>query len=136
MCADGLGCDGVCEGAPHRVDGDGARHPTAAADARSVRLSKQSEGMLIRCSTCGRRISPRWLFLGLPWSSYRCEGCGSVFEGTILRFALTSIAVGVLGILVISVIKGRATAVTLILPVIAVLALFLLPLPGQLRRKG
>jgi len=89
---------------------------------------------MIRCVTCGRRIAPRWLILGLPWSSYTCPDCGSVLGGTVLRFALTSVAVGALGIVVIGVIKGRMAPATLIPPLAFALAVFLLPLPRQIKR--
>lgn len=92
--------------------------------------------MVVRCSTCGTRISAAWLFLGLPWSKYTCEQCGSVFAGTILRFALTSIAVGVLGFVLIRVVKGWMTPTALLLPVGVALALLLLRLPGQIRKVG
>ena len=89
---------------------------------------------MIRCPKCGRRIAPKWLFLGLPWSSYTCPDCSSVLGGTVLRFVLTSVAVGLLGIVVIGVMKGRMTPTTLILPLALALAVFLLPLPGQIKR--
>ena len=92
--------------------------------------------MMISCSTCGARISTAWLFLGLPWSRYTCEQCGSVFAGTVLRFVLISIAVGVLGFVLIRVVKGWITPTALILPTGVALSLLLLRLPGQIRKVG
>ena len=92
--------------------------------------------MLIACSICGTRVPIRWLLLGMPWSTYTCARCGSVFAGTALRFLLTSLAVGVLGIVVIRVVKGELDPLALILPVAAASAVLLLGLPGQIRRVG
>ena len=90
--------------------------------------------MLLKCSTCGARISTRWLFLALPWSRYTCARCGSVFAGTLLRTASTSIVVGVLGYIVIQVIKGKMSPIFL-LPALAVaLLLFLGNLPRQMKK--
>jgi len=89
--------------------------------------------VLIACLTCGTRVSARWLFLGMPWSTYTCPRCGSVLAGTPLRSVLTSLAVGVVGFVLISVIKGRMSPAALILPVGIALGLFLLRLPGQIK---
>ena len=92
--------------------------------------------MLMKCSTCGSRISRTWLILGLPWSKYTCAQCGSVLAGTILRLVQNTIAVGVVGFFVMRVLKGRMSPL-LLLPMIAVaLVLFLANLPGQIRRVG
>ena len=90
--------------------------------------------MLITCQACGRRFSLKWLFLALPWSKYKCPGCGAVYAGTILRLVLTSVAVGVVGYVLIAVIKGRMASATLVAPVALALAVLLLRLPGQIRK--
>ncbi len=92
--------------------------------------------MLIKCLTCGARISPKWLLLAMPWSTYACSECGTVFGGTPFRTVLSSLAVGVVGYIVIAVIKGRMAPTTLILPVAVALAVLLLRLPGQIRKVG
>lgn len=92
--------------------------------------------MLNRCSECGRPISARWLILGLPWSRYTCPRCGSVFEGTVLRFTLTSVSVGVLGVVLIGALKGRLSPALLLPLLLITAALFMLRLPGQIRRAG
>ena len=89
--------------------------------------------MLQMCLKCGERISTKWLFLGLPWSTYTCGRCGSVFAGTHLRLLLTSIAVGVVGYVLIAAIKGRMSPAVLVAPALVSLALFLLRLPWQIR---
>ena len=86
------------------------------------------------CPACGERIAKRWLFLALPWSTYTCARCDSVLAGTPLRLVLTSLAAGVVGYALIAVIKGRTGPVVLILPVVAALAIFVLRLPGQLKK--
>lgn len=88
----------------------------------------------MRCSTCGTRVSNAWLFLGLPWSKYTCARCGSVFSGTVLRFVLTSTAVGLLGYVVMRVLKSKMNP-ALLPPVVALtLVLLLVNLPGQIKR--
>jgi hypothetical protein len=90
--------------------------------------------VLLACPTCGARVSARWLFLALPWSKYACASCGSVFTGTVLRLVVTSLAAGVVGYVTISVIKGGMSPSALVLPVAVGLAVFVLRLPGQLRK--
>jgi hypothetical protein len=90
--------------------------------------------MLLKCTTCGARISARWLFLAMPWSRYTCTGCGSVFAGTPARLVLSSLAVFLLGYVVLGVIK-RGTSPTLLLAALALtLAVLTLDLPLQLKR--
>ena len=89
--------------------------------------------MLIACLKCGTPVSVRWLFLGLPWGSYECPKCGARFAGTVLRFVLTSLAVGVVGYVLIAVVKGRMAPAALALPVCVALALLLLRFPGQIK---
>jgi hypothetical protein len=90
--------------------------------------------MLIKCSTCGRRIPPGWLFLGLPWSKHRCAQCGTVFSGTILRFVLVSISTGLLGYVLFGVIKGKTDPLLLPLPLVLTLTVLFLNLPWQLKK--
>ena len=90
--------------------------------------------MLLACLTCGARIRSRWLFLALPWTRYRCLRCGSVFEGTLLRLALTSVAAGAVGYVLIAVVKARANPLVLIPSVAVGFALFTLRLPGQIKK--
>lgn len=95
--------------------------------------------MFLVCPTCGAGIARRWLFLALPWSRYECLRCGTVLGGTPLRLVLTSLAAGIVGYLLIAVIKGRVSPPVLIIPVLAALGLFTLRLPGQIRevkRRG
>jgi hypothetical protein len=92
--------------------------------------------MLIACLKCGTRVSTKWLLLGMPWSKYTCSQCGSVLAGTALRFVLTSLAVGVLGVVLISVVKGRMGPFALVLPLAVAAAVLLLRLPGQIRKVG
>jgi len=88
----------------------------------------------MKCSECGAQISKRWLFLGLPWSKYSCSRCGAMFAGTILRTTLTSIAVGILGYLLIPAIKGKMSP-TFIIPIAALtLVLFMGNFPGLIKR--
>ena len=89
--------------------------------------------MILSCLKCGTRISGKWLFLALPWSTYRCSQCGSVFAGTLLRLVATSLAVSVFGYVVIAVIKGKMGPITLVLPGAIALALLVLRLPGQIK---
>ena len=92
--------------------------------------------MFIRCSTCGARVSKTWLFLGLPWSTYTCAQCGSVFSGTIVRFLMTSVAVGLLGYVLIRVLKGKMIPALLPLAIGLALVLLLVNLPGQIKKVG
>jgi len=90
--------------------------------------------VLIKCLTCASRISKTWLFLGLPWSKYTRAQCGSMFSGTILRFVLNTIAVGVAEYFVIRVLKGMMTPF-LLLPLTALLlVLFFVHLPWQITK--
>ena len=91
---------------------------------------------MMKCSTCGTRISTGWLVLALPWSKYICARCGSVFAGTLLRTFSTTILVGVLGYIVIQVIKGKMSVVFLVPLVALALLLFLGNLPKQIKRIG
>jgi hypothetical protein len=90
--------------------------------------------VLMKCPTCGLRISRAWLILGLPWSKYTCTRCGSVLAGTILRFVQNTIAVGVVGFFLMRVLKGRMSPLILLPMVVLALVLFLANLPGQIRR--
>ena len=93
----------------------------------------------MKCSKCGARISRKWLILGLPWSRYTCAGCGSVFAGSILRFAVNSFVLGLLGFLLIRVVKGKTSPVFLIPVAVLALVVLLADLPGQIgevRDKG
>lgn len=90
--------------------------------------------MLLKCRTCGTRVSAKWLFLAMPWSRYACIRCGSVFAGTILRLALSSLAVFLLGFVVLGVVK-RGTNPVLLMPALALaLAVLTLDFPLQLKR--
>ena len=92
--------------------------------------------MLLKCSTCGTRISKGWLFLALPWSKYTCARCGSVLAGTVFRTVLTSIAAFVLGYILLQVLKGRMSPLTLLPAVALTLVLFLFNLPRQIKMIG
>ena len=89
--------------------------------------------VLMKCPTCGSRISRSWLLLGLPWSKYSCSVCGSVLAGTILRFVQNTFAVGVIGILLIRIVKGKMTPIIFPLIIGIGLFLFLFNLPGQIK---
>ena len=91
---------------------------------------------MIKCSKCGSRISITWLFLGLPWSEYSCTRCGSIYAGTILRFVLNTIAIGVIGYFAIRMIKGRMTPLLMPPMVGLILVLFLVNLPWQIKKVG
>jgi hypothetical protein len=71
--------------------------------------------------------------LAPPWGSHVCTECGATLSGTLLRTAVTTAVVFVLGILVIDVIKGRMSALILVPAVAVTLAVFLLDLPRQLK---
>jgi len=90
--------------------------------------------MLIKCSTCGKRIPKGWLFRGLPWSKYTCAQCGSVFSGTILRTLLISIASGLLCYILIGALKGKINPVLLIPALAGTLILLFFDLPKQIKR--
>jgi DNA-directed RNA polymerase subunit RPC12/RpoP len=106
------------------------------AETQFVGLQKLGGSVLIKCSTCGSRVSRRWLLLGLPWSKYRCVQCGSVFAATTLRFVLTSVAVGIVGYVLIRVVKGMMSPVLLIPAVGLTLLLLLVSSPWQIRKVG
>jgi len=89
--------------------------------------------VLAACPICGTRVSTKWLLLGLPWSTYTCARCGSVLAGTLLRFVLSSLSVGVVSVVLLAVIKGRVSPAALAAPVVVALALLLLRLPWQIR---
>ena len=79
---------------------------------------------LLECKVCERRISPKWLFLALPWSSCTCTRCGSVL-------AVTSAAVFILGYVLIRVLKWQTDALVLVPAIGVTAAVFLLDLPHQ-----
>lgn len=90
--------------------------------------------MLMKCLTCGSRISTKWLFLALPWSNYRCDQCGSVFAGTISRFILNSVVIGILGYFVIQVIKSKMPPLILLPLTALALVLLICDLPWQIKK--
>jgi hypothetical protein len=92
--------------------------------------------VLMKCPTCGLRISAKWLFIGLPWSKYRCKRCGSVLAGTLVRLVLTSIAVGVAGYVLLGVLKGRMSAAALVPTIALALVLLLGHFPWQVKKVG
>jgi hypothetical protein len=65
-----------------------------------------------------------------------CAQCGSVFAGTFLRLVLNSVAVGVLGFLVIRALKGGIAPVILLPAVGVTLVLLLFNLPWQMKKIG
>jgi hypothetical protein len=89
--------------------------------------------MLIKCSNCGERISIGWLVLGMPWSKYTCTRCGSVLAGTLARLIAVSISTGILGYVLIGVIKGKIDVLLLPLPLLLALAVLFLDLPSQVK---
>jgi len=92
--------------------------------------------MLIRCSTCRKRIPMGWLLLGMPWSKHTCARCGTVFSGTVIRTVLISISTGFLGYLLIGTIKGKIS-LFFVPPMLAVtLAFLFLNLPKQIKKVG
>jgi hypothetical protein len=70
----------------------------------------------------------------MPWSKYTCVQCGSVYGGTLLRLFIVSISTGVLGYVLIGVIKGKIGIPLLPLPLGVTLAVLYLNFPGQVRR--
>ena len=59
-----------------------------------------------------------------------------MFAGTILRFVLNSIAVGVVGYFVIRVLKGKTTPLLLLPTIGLAIVLFLFDLPWQVKKVG
>jgi hypothetical protein len=92
--------------------------------------------MLIKCTTCGERISMKWLTLGMPWSKYTCAQCRSVYAGTLLRLIMVSLCTGVLGYVLIGVVKGKIDFWFLPLPLALTLAVLYLDLPKQIKKVG
>jgi len=90
--------------------------------------------MLIKCLTCGERISPVWLVLGMPWSKHTCSSCGSVYAGTFLRMLLISVSTGILGFVLFGAIKGNANPLILPLPLALTLAVLFLDFPMQIKK--
>jgi asparagine N-glycosylation enzyme membrane subunit Stt3 len=90
--------------------------------------------MLIKCPTCREPVSKKWLALAMPWSKYTCGKCGSVCAGTFLRLLVVSISTGVLGYVLIGVIKGKIDPILLPLPLALTLAVLFLDLPLQIKR--
>jgi DNA-directed RNA polymerase subunit RPC12/RpoP len=90
--------------------------------------------MVIKCSTCGERVSVGWLFLGLPWSKYTCVRCGSVVGGTLVRLVMISISTGLLGYVLFGAIKGRINILWLPLPLVLTLVILFLDLPMQIKK--
>lgn len=79
-------------------------------------------------------MSKQWLALAMPWSTYTCRGCGSVLAGTLLRLVVVSLCTGVLGYVLIAVIKGKINPAVIPLPLILTLGALFLDLPGQIKR--
>lgn len=90
--------------------------------------------MWIRCPTCRDPISKRWLVLAMPWSSYTCKECGTVCAGTVIRFLLVTISIGVLGYVLIPAVKGKTDLLWIPLPLALTLAVLFLDFPGQIKR--
>jgi len=76
----------------------------------------------------------KWLTLAMPWAKYTCVQCGSVFAGTRLRLLMISVSTGILGYVLIRVIKGKADALLLPLPLAAALIILYVNLPMQIKR--
>ena len=89
--------------------------------------------MLIKCPTCRRPVSKKWLVLAMPWSTYTCPQCGSVSTGTLFRLLTVSASTLVLGYVLIGVIKGKIDAIFLPLPLLLTLAVIFLDFPGQMK---
>jgi hypothetical protein len=64
----------------------------------------------------------KWLTLGMPWSKYTCVRCGSVYAGTLLRLIMVSLCTGILGYVLIGVVKGKIDVLLLALPLAITLA--------------
>jgi len=90
--------------------------------------------MMIKCTTCGKPISKGWLFLGLPWSTYTCTQCGSVFAGTFLRMMSIAFASGILGYVSVGVIKGKMNPIYLLPLGALTLILLFFNLPKQIKK--
>ena len=90
--------------------------------------------MLIKCATCGKRISMKWLTLAMPWTKYTCEQCGLVYAGTLLRLLMISLSTGILGYVLIGVIKGKTGVLLLPLPLAVTLVVLYVNLPMQIKR--
>ena len=90
--------------------------------------------MWITCPICRKPVSKKWLLLGMPWSTHRCRRCGSVLAGTLLRLIVVSVCTGVLGYVLIAVIKGKLNPVVIPLPLILTLAVLFLRFPAQIKR--
>jgi predicted RNA-binding Zn-ribbon protein involved in translation (DUF1610 family) len=110
-----------------------AEHVVAPIGACRSQANIEDRAVLMKCPTCGTRVSRSWLLLGLPWSKHSCAECGSVLAGTILRFIQNSIAVGVIGVFIIRIVKGKTTPIILPLIIGLGLILFLFNLPGQIK---
>lgn len=70
----------------------------------------------------------------MPWSTHSCRRCGSVLAGTLLRLIVVSVCTGVLGYVLIAVIKGKLNPVVIPLPLILTLAVLFLRFPAQIKR--
>jgi hypothetical protein len=88
----------------------------------------------ITCPTCREPVSKKWLLLAMPWSTHTCRRCGAVLAGTLLRLVAVSVCTGVLGYVLIAVIKGRLNPVVVPLPLILTLAVLFLGFPSQIKK--
>ena len=89
--------------------------------------------MLIKCPTCRKPVSKKWLVLAMPWSTSTCPQCGSVFAGTFFRLLTLSISALVVGFILIGVIKSKIDFVHLPLPLLLTLAVLFLDFPWQIK---
>lgn len=76
----------------------------------------------------------KWLTLAMPWGKYKCARCGAIIAGTLLRLILVSLCTGVLGYVLIGVVKGKIDFWLLPLPLAVTLAVLFLDLPKQIKR--
>ena len=78
----------------------------------------------------------KWLFLGMPWSTYTCPQCGSIFAGTLLRTVLITVSSGFLGYVVVGVIKGKVNLFLLPPALVVTLVILFVNLPLQVKKVG
>jgi hypothetical protein len=89
--------------------------------------------MLIKCPKCREPIAKKWLVLAMPWSTYTCPQCASVYAGTLFRLLTVSISTGALGYVLIGSIKGTIDPLLLPIPLAVALAVLFLDIPCQIK---
>jgi hypothetical protein len=89
--------------------------------------------MFVKCPDCGTRAPAGWLLFGFPGRKYTCAGCRSRIDGTVTRFVVTSVAVGVLGYTLFAVIRSSMNPASLLVMAVIAFALTFMDLPWQVK---